>query len=66
MNRLNKTESAVFVSLMFSLLPEDLYSELVLFSLQLLLCRVATVKSLSINHHRAEYIFSGPLGLGQF
>ena len=29
MNRLNKTESAFFVSLMFSLLPEDLYSELI-------------------------------------
>ena len=28
MNRLNKTESAIFVSLMCSLLPEDLYSEL--------------------------------------
>ena len=29
MNRLNKTASAFFVSLMFSLLPEDLYSELI-------------------------------------
>ena len=28
MNRLNKTESAIFVSLMYSLLPEDLHSEL--------------------------------------
>ena len=29
MNRLDKTESAIFVSLMCSLLPEDLYSELI-------------------------------------
>ena len=28
MNRLNKTESSVFVSLICSLLPEDLHSEL--------------------------------------
>ena len=31
MNRLNKTESAVFVSLMCCLLPEDLHSELISF-----------------------------------
>ena len=30
MNRLNETESAIFVSLMCSLLPEDLHSELIL------------------------------------
>ena len=30
MNRLNKTESVIFVSLIRSLLPEDLYSELIL------------------------------------
>ena len=29
MNRLNKTESAILVSLMCSLLPEDLHSELI-------------------------------------
>ena len=29
MNRLNKTEYAIFVSLMCSLLPEDLHSELI-------------------------------------
>ena len=32
MNSLNKTESAVFISLMCSLLPEDLHSELILHS----------------------------------
>ena len=30
MNRLSKTESAIFVSLMSYLLPEDLHSELIL------------------------------------
>ena len=30
MNRLNYTDSAIFVSLMCSLLPEDLHSELIL------------------------------------
>ena len=43
MNRLNKTESAFFVSLVCSLLPKDLHSELILSSLQLVLCRVAAV-----------------------
>ena len=57
MNTLNKTESASFVSLMCSLLPEDLYSELILSSLQLLLCRVAAVKRLPVHHHSADYIF---------
>ena len=42
----NKTESAIFVSLMCSLLPEDFHSELILSSLQLVLCHVAAVKRL--------------------
>ena len=29
MNRLNKTKSAIFVSLVCSLLPEDFYSEFI-------------------------------------
>ena len=62
MNRLNKTRSAIFISLMSSLLPEDLHSEHVLSSLQLVLCCVAAVKCLRIHHHIADYIFSGPLG----
>ena len=33
MKRLNKTESANFVSMMCSLLPEDLHSEFILISL---------------------------------
>ena len=43
MNGLNKTESAIFVSFVCSLLPEDLHSELILSLLQFLLCRVAAV-----------------------
>ena len=53
--------SAIFVSLMCSLFPEDLHSELILSSLQLVLCGVAAVKCLSVHHH-SDYIFSGPLG----
>ena len=53
MNRLNKTEFAIFVSLMCSLLPENLHSELILSSLQLRLCRVAAVKRLPVHHHSA-------------
>ena len=49
MNRLNETKSAIFVSMMCSVLPEDHHSELVLSSLQLVLCLVAAVKYLSIH-----------------
>ena len=67
MIRLNKTKSVIFVSSMCSLLPEDLHSDLILSSLQLVLCRVAAVKHLPVHHHSADYIFSGPLGsLGSF
>ena len=57
MHKLNKTESAIFVSLICSLLPKDLHSELILSSLQLMLCRVAAVKRLPVYHHSADYIF---------
>ena len=63
MNRLNKTEYAIFVSLMCSLLPEDLYSELVLSLLQLVLCRVAAVKRLPIHHHSTDHIFFWSFGI---
>ena len=67
MNRLDNTESTIFVSLMCSLLPEDLHFEFILSSLQLVLCRVAAVKRLPVDHHTAGNIFSGPLGsLGAF
>ena len=62
MNRLIKTETFIFVSLMCSLLPEDLHVELILSSLQLVLCRVAAVKRLAVHHHSVDYLFSGPLG----
>ena len=62
MNRLNKTGSAIFVSLMCSLLSEDLHSELILSSLQLALCNVAAVKRHPEHHYSADYIFSGPFG----
>ena len=61
-NRLNKTESAIFVSLMCSVLPENLHSELILSSLELVLCRLAAVKRLPVHHHSADYIFSGSAG----
>ena len=48
---------------MCSLLPRDLHSELISFSLQLLLCLVAAVKRLPMHHHSADYIFSGLLVL---
>ena len=57
MNRLNKTESAIFISLVCSLFPEDLYSQLILSSLQLVLCRVAAVKRLPVHHRSAENIY---------
>ena len=54
-------------TLMCSLLQKDRHSELILSSLQLVLCRVAAVKRLPVHHHIADYIFSGPLGsLGSF
>ena len=43
MYRFNITESAVFVSLMCTLPPENLHSGLSLSSLQQVLCRVAAV-----------------------
>ena len=48
MNRLNKTKSSIFVSLMCSLLPKDLHSEGIVALLQRVLCRVAAVKRLPV------------------
>ena len=62
MNRLNRSESAIFVSLICSLLPEDLQSELILSSLQLALCRVSAVKCLPVHNHSANYVF-WPFGI---
>ena len=56
MNRLSKTEFAIFISLIKSLLPKDLTNQN-LSSLQLMLCRVAAVKRLPVHHDSADYIF---------
>ena len=58
MNRLNKIESAIFVSMVCSLLPEDLHSELIISPLQLVLCRVAAVIGLPVRTSSCRlYIF---------
>ena len=67
MYRLNKTESAIFVSLMYSLLPEGLHSELFFISIAAGIVPYGAVKRLSVHHHSADYIFFGPLeSLGSF
>ena len=70
MNRVNETESTTFVSLMCSLFPMDLHLELILYSMQLVLCRVAAVQvspHTFIHRQGADCIFSGPLAsLGIF
>ena len=58
MNRFNKTKSSIFLSLMRSLLPEDLQSDFILSSLQLVLCHVAAVKGLPVHRHSADIICS--------
>ena len=55
MNRLNKTESIILASLVCSLHPEDFHSYFILSSLQLVMCRVAAIKRLPVNHHSADY-----------
>ena len=50
------------------LLPEDRHSELILSSLQLVLCRVAAKKRLPVHHHSADFLAFGIIGfiLSQF
>ena len=48
---------------MCSLLPEDIHLELILSSLQLVLCRVAAVKRLPIHTQSADYIFFWSFGI---
>ena len=40
------------------LLPDDFHSEVILSSLQPVLCREAAVNHLPVHHYCAEYIFS--------
>ena len=54
---------SLLFSFLSSLASEDLHSELILSSPQLVLCRVAAVKRFPMHPHSADYIFSGPLGL---
>ena len=60
MNRFNKTMSAIFISLMCSLLSEEL-NFLGKSSLQLVLCHVVDLEYLPIHHQSTDYIFSGQL-----
>ena len=55
MNRRNKTESVIFLSLLSFLFREDLTPQLIISSLQLVLCHVAAVKRLPVYHHSADY-----------
>ena len=56
-NKFNEIQSAIFVSLICFLLPENLLSEGILSSLQLVLCRLAAVKRLPVHHNNAGYFF---------
>ena len=51
------------VAFICSLLPKGLHSELILSSLQLVLCLLAAIKRLSAYNHSADYIFSDPFGI---
>ena len=61
LDQTHENESATFVSSVCSLLPADLHSELI-FSLHLVLCRVAVVKRLPVHNHSVEYILFDLLG----
>ena len=52
MSRLNKTETTIFVSLIFSLLPGGLF----LSSLQLVLFCMAALKPLPVHYYSTYYI----------
>ena len=51
---------------MCSLFLAKLHSELIFYSVQLVVCRVEVVKSLPAHHHIAVYIFSDPVQSLQF
>ena len=59
MNTLNKTEFAIFIALMWSLLPSELTNQNILNVTGLVLSRVAAVKRLLLHHYSAAYISSG-------
>ena len=63
MNRLNKTESAIIASLMCSLLPKDLHSELILFRI-LYLPQITTLslEVLGTNSLTLFILYFSPIG----
>ena len=51
-------ESALFVSLVFSMLPKDVrFKKLFIVTAAGVKCRMAALKRLTILHHSANYIF---------
>ena len=55
-NRLYKSEFASFVSFMLALLPKDLtYIRTYLSSLQVVVCRMTAIKSISVHNYSADY-----------
>ena len=51
MNRLNKAESAIFVSVMCSLLPEDLHSELIIIPREIVPLKNSSLKNVMFCLH---------------
>ena len=61
MNRLNKTESAVFLICRFSLFLKDPFSQIIKRSQQLTLCRMELLKLLPLHRYRVDiFSYSGP------
>ena len=64
MNRLNKTESAVFEYCRFSVFLKDPFFQIIYRSQQMLLCRVEFVKLLPVHQYSADiFSQSGPSGI---
>ena len=57
MNRLNKTEFAIFISLMWSLLPRDLTNNNLFIFSAAGVVQCGGRKRLPAHHHSADYIF---------
>ena len=56
MNRLNKTESAVFLYCRFSLFLKDPFFQFIKRSQQLSLCRVELVKFLPLHQYSVDFL----------
>ena len=58
MNRLNITETGIFAPCMISLLLKDLLCQnLLIVTAADVKCSLATLKSIPVLHHSADYIF---------